>query len=82
MDKQVTDPPQGWADQDLISVARAVERDFTGLIQMLDCQLYVGSDEEICTIVKAKAAAERGLQLSRRLSDLTTIVATSTAGRC
>jgi len=82
MDKQVTGPPEGWADEDLISVAKAVERDFTGLVEMLDRQLYVGSDEEICTIAKAKAAAECGLQLSHRLSDLTTNFATSNAGRC
>lgn len=71
MNRDVAGSSEGRVEPDLCSLVRAVERDFAGLVWMLDCQLYVRSGEEICAIARARAAAEKGLQLSHRLSQLT-----------
>jgi len=82
MDRDLTGSPGGCVEPDLFSLGRAVERTFSGLVWMLDCWLYVGLDAEICTIARAKATAEKGLQLSHRLSELTGSCATCRSGHC
>jgi hypothetical protein len=65
--------PEQWTGIDDMSVAETVARDFRGLVAMFNCHLESGfgaAGEELA-ILKAKAAAERGLQLSRRLLELT-----------
>jgi len=53
---------------DAAAVAESVEEDFSSLIAIFDRQLSNGLDEEARSAAfQARAAAERGLELSRRL---------------
>ena len=62
-----------WMPFDTTLVAETVAKDFYGLVAMFDRHLENGSgaEKEALAVLKAKAAAERGLKLSQRLLELT-----------
>src|SRR4051812_43863253 len=62
-----------WVGDNAASVAESVEKDFSGLIEIFGSQLASSADVEDAAksaISEAKAAAERGLKLSRQLIEL------------
>jgi hypothetical protein len=59
-------------DIDVLGAAEAVQRDFSDLVAMFDRQLdslRANDSRARSHVGRAKAAAERGLQLSRELLD-------------
>jgi hypothetical protein len=62
-----------WSSFDSSSVAETVAKDFSGLVAMFDRHLKTSAsrDSEALAVLKARAAAERGLELSQRLLELT-----------
>jgi len=62
-----------WVEDNAASVAESVEKDFSGLIEIFGSQLAGSADVEDrarSALSEAKAAAERGLKLSRQLIEL------------
>lgn len=75
MDKyrSLADATEECVSTETVAAARSVHQDFSALIEVFDRQLgsSFGVDDQARTaILRARAAAERGLQLSKQLVGL------------